>query len=58
MIVAYATKFFTAMENWGLVTYREETLLYNKTIHSNNRKLSVVTTIAHGENFCNCESIK
>ncbi|XP_055315275.1 aminopeptidase N-like [Sitodiplosis mosellana] len=36
-----------AMENWGLVTYRETALLYNETIHSNERKISVVTTIAH-----------
>lgn len=41
--------FFPAMENWGLVTYREEALLYNETIHSNNRKIYVATTIAHGE---------
>lgn len=38
---------FTAMENWGLVTYREPYLLYNETIHSDKRKLGVVTTIAH-----------
>lgn len=36
-----------AMENWGLVTYREEYLLYDETIHSNRRKTDVVTTIAH-----------
>ncbi|XP_031640015.1 aminopeptidase N-like [Contarinia nasturtii] len=36
-----------AMENWGLVTYRQELLLFNPSIHSENRKKSIVTTIAH-----------
>lgn len=37
----------TAMENWGLVTYREEMLLYDADIHLPSRQLSVTTTIAH-----------
>lgn len=36
-----------AMENWGLVTYREPYLLYNETINTFNDELNVVTTIAH-----------
>lgn len=35
------------MENWGLVTYREEMLLYDASIHLPSRQLSVTTTIAH-----------
>lgn len=35
------------MENWGLVTYREAYLLYNETIHSDRRKMGVVTTMSH-----------
>lgn len=36
-----------AMENWGLVTYREEALLYNKSVHSFKRKVNVVRIISH-----------
>lgn len=36
-----------AMENWGLVTYREETLLWNETLHPYQRKTRIVTVIAH-----------
>lgn len=36
-----------AMENWGLVTYREEALLWNETLHPYQRKLRIVTVIAH-----------
>lgn len=35
------------MENWGLVTYRYENLLYDPTIHTVSRQLSVTTTISH-----------
>lgn len=36
-----------AMENWGLVTYREEALLYNESVHSFKRKVNVFRTISH-----------
>ncbi|XP_051978901.1 aminopeptidase N-like isoform X2 [Xyrauchen texanus] len=36
-----------AMENWGLITYRETALLYDKEISSNANKESIVTIIAH-----------
>lgn len=35
------------MENWGLVTYREEMLLFDAAIHLPSRQLSITTTIAH-----------
>lgn len=37
----------SAMENWGLVTYREGFFLYNVNEHSIGRKERVVSTIAH-----------
>ncbi|NWX02625.1 AMPN Aminopeptidase, partial [Caloenas nicobarica] len=36
-----------AMENWGLVTYRENALLYDNTYSSIGNKERVVTVIAH-----------
>ncbi|XP_067104821.1 aminopeptidase N-like isoform X2 [Osmerus mordax] len=36
-----------AMENWGLVTYRETALLYDQTISSNGNKERVLTVISH-----------
>ncbi|XP_062922332.1 alanyl (membrane) aminopeptidase b, tandem duplicate 1 [Mobula hypostoma] len=36
-----------AMENWGLVTYRETALLYDPLLSSNGNKERVVTVIAH-----------
>ncbi|CAL1604382.1 unnamed protein product [Knipowitschia caucasica] len=36
-----------AMENWGLITYRETALLYNKGVSSNGDKEWVATVIAH-----------
>ncbi|KAM9224187.1 aminopeptidase N [Leptosomus discolor] len=36
-----------AMENWGLVTYRENSLLYDETYSSIGNKERVVTVIAH-----------
>lgn len=38
---------FLAMENWGLVTYRESMLLFDSAIHSQSQQLSVISTIAH-----------
>lgn len=36
-----------AMENWGLVTYRENALLYDNAYSSIANKERVVTVIAH-----------
>ncbi|KFB41554.1 AGAP004809-PA-like protein [Anopheles sinensis] len=36
-----------AMENWGLVTYREQALLFNPTVSTYRTKVNVATTIAH-----------
>ncbi|XP_051975687.1 aminopeptidase Ey-like [Xyrauchen texanus] len=36
-----------AMENWGLITYRETALLYDEELSSNANKERVVTIIAH-----------
>lgn len=36
-----------AMENWGLVTYREEYLLYNKDIATTRQRENIITIIAH-----------
>ncbi|KAB5571695.1 hypothetical protein PHYPO_G00228010 [Pangasianodon hypophthalmus] len=36
-----------AMENWGLITYRETALLYDSEVSSNGNKERVTTIIAH-----------
>ncbi|KAK0409588.1 hypothetical protein QR680_004640 [Steinernema hermaphroditum] len=36
-----------AMENWGLVTYREKYLLYDPTVSTPRQKLDVTTVVAH-----------
>uniref|UniRef100_A0A8C1STH1 Aminopeptidase n=1 Tax=Cyprinus carpio TaxID=7962 RepID=A0A8C1STH1_CYPCA len=36
-----------AMENWGLITYRETALLYNEEISSNENKERIITVISH-----------
>ncbi|XP_051740471.1 alanyl (membrane) aminopeptidase b, tandem duplicate 1 [Ctenopharyngodon idella] len=36
-----------AMENWGLITYRETALLFDNEISSNANKERIVTVIAH-----------
>uniref|UniRef100_A0A674MCV6 Aminopeptidase n=1 Tax=Takifugu rubripes TaxID=31033 RepID=A0A674MCV6_TAKRU len=36
-----------AMENWGLITYRETALLYDPSFSSNSNKERVATIIAH-----------
>uniref|UniRef100_A0A8B9KYR7 Aminopeptidase n=1 Tax=Astyanax mexicanus TaxID=7994 RepID=A0A8B9KYR7_ASTMX len=39
--------YFGAMENWGLVTYREANLFYDPAISSNGNKEQTATIIAH-----------
>ncbi|KAG5273890.1 hypothetical protein AALO_G00156790 [Alosa alosa] len=36
-----------AMENWGLITYRETALLYDPDVSSNGNKERIATIIAH-----------
>lgn len=36
-----------AMENWGLITFRETALLYNPTLGTIGNYERVVTTVAH-----------
>lgn len=36
-----------AMENWGLVTYREEYLLYNDTTATTRQRENIITIISH-----------
>ncbi|KAI4824305.1 hypothetical protein KUCAC02_012828 [Chaenocephalus aceratus] len=36
-----------AMENWGLITYRETALLYDESFSSNSNKERIATIIAH-----------
>ncbi|XP_036423928.1 alanyl (membrane) aminopeptidase b [Colossoma macropomum] len=36
-----------AMENWGLITYRETALLYDPAVSSNGNKERITTIIAH-----------
>lgn len=36
-----------AMENWGLITYRETVLLYDEEFSSNSNKERIATIIAH-----------
>lgn len=36
-----------AMENWGLITYRETALLYDSQVSSNGNKERVASIIAH-----------
>ncbi|KAF4094945.1 hypothetical protein G5714_024023 [Onychostoma macrolepis] len=38
---------FGAMENWGLITYRESALLYDEEISSTGNKERIVSVIAH-----------
>lgn len=38
----------TTMENWGLITYQEESVLYQKDVSSLLHKEEVATVIAHG----------
>lgn len=39
--------YFGAMENWGLVTYKERYLLYNNGITTSSEKQTITTIIAH-----------
>uniref|UniRef100_UPI0037E90B65 aminopeptidase Ey-like n=1 Tax=Semicossyphus pulcher TaxID=241346 RepID=UPI0037E90B65 len=45
--IALPDFYFGAMENWGLVTYRETRLLYDPVTSSNRNKESTATIIAH-----------
>jgi len=36
-----------AMENWGLVTYRETNLLYNESVSSPAEKQRIASVVAH-----------
>ncbi|KAF7654812.1 hypothetical protein LDENG_00064510 [Lucifuga dentata] len=45
--IALPDFYFGAMENWGLVTYRETNLLYDPVISSNRNKETTATIIAH-----------
>ena len=38
---------FGAMENWGLIIYREVDLLYNEDASSAANRQSVAVTVAH-----------
>uniref|UniRef100_A0A3P8RY14 Aminopeptidase n=1 Tax=Amphiprion percula TaxID=161767 RepID=A0A3P8RY14_AMPPE len=45
--IALPDFYFGAMENWGLVTYRETNLLYDPATSSNSNKETTATIIAH-----------
>ncbi|KAL2093494.1 hypothetical protein ACEWY4_010806 [Coilia grayii] len=45
--IALPDFYFGAMENWGLVTYREANLLYDPVVSSNRNKETTATIIAH-----------
>uniref|UniRef100_A0A146WKL4 Aminopeptidase n=1 Tax=Fundulus heteroclitus TaxID=8078 RepID=A0A146WKL4_FUNHE len=45
--IALPDFYFGAMENWGLVTYRETNLLYDPETSSNSNKETTATIIAH-----------
>lgn len=36
-----------AMENWGLITYRETALLFNEGVSSESNKKRVATVVSH-----------
>ncbi|XP_071403132.1 aminopeptidase N [Centroberyx affinis] len=45
--IALPDFYFGAMENWGLVTYRETNLLYDPVTSSNRNRETTATIIAH-----------
>lgn len=36
-----------AMENWGLITYRETALLFNEGVSSESNKKRIATVVSH-----------
>lgn len=36
-----------AMENWGLITYREKYLLYDESLYAPSQKVGVALVVAH-----------
>lgn len=36
-----------AMENWGLITYREKYLLYDERLYTPSQKVGVALVVAH-----------
>lgn len=36
-----------AMENWGLITYREKFLLYDEKLYAPSQKVRVALVVAH-----------
>lgn len=38
---------FAGMENWGLITYQEDGLLYEENVSSQLQKVTIATLIAH-----------
>lgn len=45
--VAIPDFYFSAMENWGMITYKESRLLFNPEIHPVNLQQSISNVIGH-----------
>ena len=46
-LIAIPDFYYGAMENWGLITFRETALLFNEQDTTSERKMSIMNTIAH-----------
>ncbi|XP_074039216.1 aminopeptidase N isoform X3 [Leptinotarsa decemlineata] len=46
-IVAVPEFGFSAMENWGLITFRESSLLFDPAVSTNEDKRTIATVLAH-----------